>query len=117
MVKGWIGAAGRGVVGAAPLMETPLGAGNWSYPANPGMQVLIDGIDVRTENPPTGIARGAGNWPYTQEVTTEPILDAGARTNNPPTGLTQGWSKDPFNACLRGLAKRTDKKIRKPWEW
>ncbi len=118
MVIGWIGAAGRGFVGAAPLFEPDPLAGNWSYPDVPGMQPLVDGCDITTNNVPTGLSRGPANWPYGQEPTTEPVLDmALISAHNRPTSLAHGHNKRPFNASARGLAKRTDAKIKRPWVW
>lgn len=117
MVKGWIGAAGRGFVGAAPLFEPGPLPGNWAYPDVPGMQPLLDQGDL-TLSAPTGFGRGAGKWAYGQEITTEPLLDQGAiSAYSRPTSFAHGHNKKPFNACARGLAKRTDAKIKKPWLW
>ena len=117
MVKGWVGAAGRGFVGAAPLFEAGPAVGNWSYADLAFLQPLMD-QGPRTSNPPTGVNRGSGNWAYPNEVTTEPLLDQGPiSAHNAPTGLTHGHSKKPFNINARGLAMRIDKKIKKPWLW
>lgn len=116
MVKGWVGAAGRGFVGAAPLFEAGPGVGNWSYANVPGMAVVVDSGDL-THNAPTGLALPPGNWAYNHEPTTEPILDSGSLTHNKPTGLTHGYSIEPYNASARGLAQRIDEKIKRPWLW
>lgn len=61
MVKSWIGAAGMGAVGAAPLFEPVPLAANWSYPETPAMGALLDDSDNVTHNIPTGISRPAAN--------------------------------------------------------
>ena len=116
MVKGWVGAAGRGVVGAAPLFEGSPYPGNWAYPDVPGMTPILDAGD-QTHNLPTSLDRGVANWAYSHEPTTTPILDMGPQTRNPPTSFARGHSNEPFNAHLRGLDTRADRKIKRPWLW
>jgi len=116
MVKGWVGAAGRGFVGAAPLFEAGPLPGNWSYANVPGLQPILDAGDL-THNLPTSFNRGASNWAYNVEPTIQPILDQGLLTHNLPTGMTHGWSTDPYNSTARGLGLQTDEKIKKPWLW
>ena len=117
MVKGWVGAAGSGFVGAAPLFEAGPLPGNWSYANTPGMGAILDASDNITKNVPTGLNRGSAKWPYGQEVTTEPILDDGYLTHNKPTSFARGHSTEPYNASARGLGLRADAKIKKPWLW
>lgn len=117
MVKGWVGAAGRGFVGAAPLFEAAPLPANWSYPLVPGTQPLLDAGD-RGNNPQTGFNRGVANWAYPDEPTTEPLIDQGPiSAHNLPTSKAHGHSTEPFNANARGLLTRVDKKIKKPWLW
>jgi len=117
MVKGWVGAAGRGFVGAAPLFEAGPLPGNWPYADVPGTQPLLDAGDL-TRNLPSSFNRGASNWAYPDEPTTEPILDQGPiSAHNLPTSKAHGHDKSPFNANARGLETRADKKIKKPWLW
>jgi len=104
-------------VGAAPLLEPDTLPANWSYPNVPAMGVILDDADARTANAPTGLDRGSANWPYANEVTTEPLLDMGDLTHNEPTGLAHGHDTTPFNAQARGLGTRGDPKIKKPWLW
>jgi len=116
MVKGWVGAAGRGFVGAAPLFEPGPLPGNWAYANVPGMQPLLDQGDL-THNTPTSFAY-SGNWAYPEEPTTEPLLDQGPiSAHNEPTSLARGHDKKPFNANARGLTTRADRKIKRPWLW
>ncbi len=117
MVKGWVGAAGRGVVGAAPLFEAGPLPGNWSYADVPGMQPLLDQGGL-TGYPQTSFDRGQAAWPYRGEVTTEPLLDQGPiSAHNRQTSFAHGHDTEPFNASARGLGLRADKKIKKPWLW
>ncbi|KKN57107.1 hypothetical protein LCGC14_0565790 [marine sediment metagenome] len=116
MVKGWVGAAGRGVVGAAPLFEADLLVGNWSYPKEPTTTPLLDAGDL-TRNFPISKDRGVANWSYPKEPTTTPLLDQGPLTRNLPVSKAQGHDTEPYNAIVRGLEVRVDAKIKKPWLW
>lgn len=116
MVKGWVGAAGRGAVGAAPLFEAGPLPGNWAYPDVPGMTPLIDAGNVARFFPTT-FYRGVANWSYSSEPTTTPLLDQGQLTRNFPLSKAHGHSTEPFNAHVRGLETRADRKIKKPWLW
>ena len=118
MVKGWVGAAGRGFVGAAPLFEAAPLPANWAYPDEPTTEPLIDQGLISAHSLPTSFNRGAANWAYPVEPTTEPLIDQGPiSAHNLPTSKAHGWSTEPFNASSRGLLNRVDKKIRKPWLW
>ena len=117
MVKGWIGAAGRGPVGAAPLMERGPMPGNFSYPDVPGLEPIIDCFVTMMHNPQSGYFRGAGNWPYGDEEGLEPLSDQGSLRRVPQTSKAHGHTVTPYNSTARGLALRTDAKIRRPWMW
>lgn len=117
MVKGCVGAARRGVVGAAPLFEVGPLPGNWAYADVPGMQPLLD-QGTFSHSLPTSFNRGAANWAYPDENTTEPLLDQGPiSAHNRPTSFARGHDDEPFNAQVRGLGTRADRKIKRPWLW
>jgi len=56
-----------------------------------------------------------GNRAWTIYPNSTPMVDAGQRTKNVQTGIARGGTVEDYNAKLRGLGQRIDKKPPRPY--
>lgn len=56
-----------------------------------------------------------GNKAYPLLAGPTAMVDAGQKTKHLQTGLARGGTVEDFNARLRGVERRADKKPRKPY--
>lgn len=90
-----------------PFMATYMGA--FAFPIARLMSPAID-VCSRTANEQTGLNRGSAVKTYPMQPNLSPAIDDGALTKHEQTGKVRGYPMPPYNANVRGLGKRLDKK-------
>lgn len=80
-------------------------------PLTPLLGPVFD-VGFLTKNEQTGLDRGLAEHEYPIQPLLSPVIDDGELTKNEQTGKVRGYPSPPYNANVRALGKRLDKKTK-----